>query len=337
MNSKGYFMALALLPAILSTGCSAAQINRERSLTSARTEPQMYVFESDSSGFNTKNFFYDNGEEVVAFDTQFTADIAKKSIDFLRTKTQNPITYVVVTHPNPDKFNGMNVFQSEGAKVVASRTTAESMQGVHDYKKYYFVNIAKMFTEDTYPQLARADILFDRNYEIRLQNGEVIELSELTAPGVSSNQTVAYIASQNALLVGDLVHHKAHAWLEGGIVDGKPTPSLRTWITGLNEISARFASKNPVVYGGRGEAVRLDAAVPAQISYLKRADSMVNAYVKSLGGRKIELQSDKAGQHYATLQRKFEEAFPEYTLSYMIQYGVYGLVNSFSNREENRG
>ncbi len=328
MNFKKSLMTIAILPALFSTGCSAAAVKGERSLNATNANPQIYTFESDGNGFNTKNFFYDNGQEVVVFDTQFTPDTAKKSIEFLRTKTQNPITYVVVTHPNPDKFNGMSVFQEQGAKVIASKATAGSMQGVHDYKKYYFVNIAKMFTEATYPKLSQVDVVFDQNYEIKLGNGETVELSELSSPGVSSNQTVAFIPSQNALVVGDLVHHKAHAWLEGGIVNGKPTPTIKGWIADLNELSNEFSSKNPTVYGGRGEVAPLSVAAKAQIAYLKKADSIVSKYVASLGSKKAELQSDKAGQHYVALQGLFEKAFPDYTLGYMIQYGVYGLVNS---------
>jgi len=329
MKINNMIAAAAALGSLFSTGCSAAQIGEDRSMASMNnTRARIYTFESDGNGFNTKNFFYDNGEEVVVFDTQFTPEIAKKSMEFLRTKTRNPVTYVVVTHPNPDKFNGMSVFQEQGAKVIASRATADSMKGVHEYKKYYFVNMAKMFTEETYPKLSRVDVVFDRTYDLRLKSGEVIALTELSSPGVSRNQTVASIPSVNAIVVGDLVHHNAHAWLEGGIVNGKPTPTLQGWIVDLNELQTAFKDTNPVVYGGRGEAVELDRAVKAQINYLKRADAIVSQYIGRLGARKSELQGDQAGQHYTALQAEFEKAFPSYGLGYMIQYGVYGLINS---------
>jgi glyoxylase-like metal-dependent hydrolase (beta-lactamase superfamily II) len=320
---------IAAQTCLVTFGCSAAQSKGDRSMASINnSQGQIYTFESDANGFNTKNIFYDNGQEVVVFDTQFTPEIAKKSLEFLRTKTQNPIRFVVVTHPNPDKFNGMSVFQSQGAKVIASRATANSMKGVNDYKKYYFVNIAKMFTDDTYPKLSQVDIVFDQSYKLQLKSGEVIDLTELAQPGVSSNQTVASIPSLNALIVGDLVHHNVHAWLEGGIVNGKPTPTLDGWISDLNEIRTSFGARNPVVYGGRGEAVTLDQAVTEQITYLKKADAIVSHYVSALGDKKSELLGDKANQHYLAIQAEFEKAFPAYGLGYMIQYGVYGLVNS---------
>lgn len=289
----------------------------------------MFSYESDAGGFNTKNFFYDNGEEVVVFDTQFTPELAKKSIALLRSKTKNPITYVVITHPNPDKFNGMSEFQKLGAKVIASERTADSMKGVHEYKKYFFVKLAKMFTEETYPKLSIVDITFKDNYELKLKNGEVINLRELSQPGVSSNQTVALIPGANAAVVGDLVHHGVHAWLEGGIVNGKPTPTLSGWTHDLEELQSLLQnSRQTIVYGGRGDSATIGDAVKSQIAYLKKADTIVDDYIARLGSRKAELQGDKAGDHYKALQSDFEKAFPGYGLGYMIQYGVYGLVNS---------
>jgi len=297
---------------------------------------QLYVFESDANGFNTKTFFYDTGTEVVAFDAQFTPDAAEQAIAALRAETDNPITYLVITHPSPDKFNGMTAFQTDGAKVVASQATTDALPGVQDYKKAFFVG-AGMFTDETYPTLGTVDQTFTGATTLDLGNGQTVELRELSQPGISSTQTVAFIPELDALIVGDLVHHKAHAWLEGGIVDGKATPTLDGWIADLREleqlygagaVSPTAGAAEPMVYGGRGEAAPLSIAVADQIAYLEQADKIVSDYVASLGHRKAELSGPDASKHYAALQAKFKEAFPDYDLGYMILYGVYGLVNS---------
>lgn len=311
---------------VLSAAAACAHASDNSETRSRADKGQVYVFESDGNGFNTKTVFYDNGAEVVAFDAQFTPALAEQAIAFLRQKTPNPISYLVVTHPNPDKFNGLDTFKRAGAKIVASESTAEAMPSVHAYKKYYFVNLAKMFTEETYPQLGQVDITFNGALDLELDSGEKIRLSELSGPGVSSTQTAALILSANALIVGDLIHHKAHAWLEGGIADGKPTPQLASWIKNLQELTQRYGRTNPMVYGGRGQPVSLEIAAPAQIAYLKAADKIVGDYVAALGVRKSEISGDAAGQHWMALQKAFEQAFPDYALSYMIQYGVYGLA-----------
>lgn len=280
---------------------------------------QIHVFTSDANGFDTKTYFYDDGREVVAFDAQFTPALAEQALLFLKERTKSKLTHLVVTHPNPDKFNGLGVFKAAGAKVVASRATAAAMPGVHAYKKYYFVEMAKMFTNETYPELGTIDVTFEQDLDLVLKSGARIALRELQGPGVSSNQTVALIAGANALVVGDLVHHEAHAWLEGGIVDGKPTPTIASWIKDLEEVQTRFARSNPTVLGGRGNPAPLATAVPQQIEYLRKADDLVGAYVKGLSG---------AQPDFAKLQTTFEAAFPSYTLGYMVQYGAYGLVGT---------
>lgn len=318
MKINYLMMTLATGLNFLTLGCAQSAVSADRKL--AQTTPEVYVFESGAGGFNTKTFFYDNGEEVVAFDTQFTGALAQAAIHFLRTKTNHPITYAVVTHPNPDKFNGMSVFQKAGAKVIMSSKTASALQTVQEYKEAYFVKVAKMFPEGTYPKLGTPDQVFEGYQDLRLSSGEVIELSELSSPGVSSNQTVAYIPMIRALMVGDLVHAKAHAWLEGGIVNGKPVPTLKAWVRDLLEIDQRFAGQSGItLYGGRGQAGELHTLVREQIAYLNAANSLVANYAKNLNG---------ANPDYSVLTKQFEERFPEYQLSYLITYGAYGLFNS---------
>src|SRR5215204_1461027 len=288
----------------------------------------LYTYDSGEAGFFTKTYFYDTGSEVVAFDAQFTPELAEAAIASLREQTDNPITYLVVTHPNPDKFNGAPAFQKEGADVIASEATEAAIPGVHEYKKAGFVGMG-MFTEESYPQQASVDETFRDTMTLELGDGKTVELSELSEPGVSSTQTVAFIPELDALIVGDLVHHQLHAWLEGGIVDGQATPTIDGWIRDLRELESEFAGDpEPTVYGGRGEPAPLAEAVADQITYLERADQIVTDYVAGLGDKQAELSSDQAGEHYAAIQAQLAEAFPDYAFPDMIGFSVYGLVNS---------
>jgi glyoxylase-like metal-dependent hydrolase (beta-lactamase superfamily II) len=289
---------------------------------------RLYTYDSGEAGFFTKTYFYDTGSEVVAFDAQFTPELAEAAIGLLREQTDNPITSLVITHPNPDKFNGAPVFQDAGATVIASEATTEALPGVHTYKKAGFIGMG-MFTEETYPQQATIDQTFTGTHTIELGDGKTVELRELSQPGVSSTQTVAFIPELNALVVGDLVHHNLHAWLEGGIVDGQATPTLEGWIADLREMEETFAAEpEPTVYGGRGEPAPLAVAVADQIAYLETADQIVTDYIAGLDDAKAALSGPDAAEHYAAIQAKLAEAFPTYAFPDMIAFSVYGLVNS---------
>jgi glyoxylase-like metal-dependent hydrolase (beta-lactamase superfamily II) len=288
----------------------------------------LQTFTSDASGFDTHSFYLDTGREVVVFDAQFTEPLAEALLKDIQAYTTSPIRYVVITHPNPDKMNGVGVFQRQGAKVIASDATAAAIPGVHAYKKYYFVQLAKMFTDATYPPEAKPDVTFQGQHRLALEGGAEVTLKTLTHPGASSTQTVAYIPALGALVVGDLIHHRAHAWLEGGIVDGQPHPDLTAWRAALDELTAAYPAST-TVYGGRGERAPLSEAVAAQQAYLIKLNDLILAHIKGLDDATLAaLRSDAATQqaHYAQLTDAAAAAFPDYALPYMITYGVYGLV-----------
>jgi hypothetical protein len=138
---------------------------------------------------------------------------------------------------------------------------------------------------------------------------------------------VAYLPRRQGLIVGDLVHHKAHAWLEGGIRDGKGVPDLGAWKAALEELNAW---KGATVYGGRGESAPVEEAVAEQQRYLDGMEALVKAYATELGSRKAELCGDGAAAHYEALTKRAAETSPDYALPYMVQYGVYGLVNQIA-------
>jgi glyoxylase-like metal-dependent hydrolase (beta-lactamase superfamily II) len=287
---------------------------------------KLYAFTSDAMGFDTHSFYYDTGREVVVFDAQFTESYAEALLVDIKKHTSSQIRYVVVTHPNPDKFNGVGPFQRAGAKVVTSFATAQAIPGVHAYKKAYFIGVGA-FTEETYPLEAKVDIAFADDFSLPLLGGARVELSRLEHAGVSTSQTVAYIPAIEALIVGDLVHNKAHAWLEGGIVDGKPEPDLKAWHGALDELNAY---PDAMVYGGRGQAaVPVKLAIAEEQAYLTKMEQIVGDYVAALKD-KSELSGPKAAEHHQKIADLATAAYPDYTLSYMISYGVYGLVNKIA-------
>lgn len=320
-------LSIALLAFVLGTSaCADPQVPTADSSASATSNAARAVetFTSDAAGFDTHSYWIDTGREVVVFDAQFTTDLANEVIAQIREKTKSPIRYVVVTHPNPDKFNGAPAFQAIGAKVVASKSTAAAIPGVHAYKKGYFVNVAKSFTDATYPAQATIDTTFEKDLSLPLEGDTKVELHELAHRGVSSTQTVAIVRKLDAVIVGDLVHHQAHAWLEGGIVDGKPAPDLESWKAALDELSGLEVG---TVYGGRGPSAKVEEAVRDEKAYLDAMNALVTKYVAELGPKKSELAGPEAGTHYKAIAARAARAFPGYAYPYLVEYGAYGLVS----------
>ena len=120
MQRRTIITVASMLVLTTLVGNRAPAFAQDASPVSGAAGGTLYTFDSGEAGFFTKTYFYDTGSEVVAFDAQFTPELAEAAIASLREQTDNPITSLVITHPNPDKFNGAPAFQAEGAEVTAS-------------------------------------------------------------------------------------------------------------------------------------------------------------------------------------------------------------------------
>jgi glyoxylase-like metal-dependent hydrolase (beta-lactamase superfamily II) len=310
------YFAIALITILLGACAGTTSVDEPPS------EPTgtLGTYTSGADGFHTHTYYFDTGSQVVVFDAQFTPDAARAAIDQIREDTDSPITHVVITHANPDKFNGASVFQKLGAKVVASESTVEAMPEVHAYKKHYFVNIAEQFTEDTYPERPQVDVTFEDELTISSAGGPEVVLHHLDYAATAPGHTVAEIDAVDALIVGDLVHHGVHAWLEGPIVEGAPQPDLDSWRNGL-EALRRFDVAT--VHGGRGAAAPLGQAVDQQQAYLDEVERIVRDELGPGEEPTEELNAELAG--------RIIDAFPDYEHGYMVQYSIYGLTGSIAS------
>ncbi|TVZ84875.1 MBL fold metallo-hydrolase [Streptomyces sp. BK340] len=317
--------AAALAAVAALSACSSGGVDATNSSSSLAVHPRMYTFTSDANGFDTQTHFLDTGKSVVAFDAQFTPAYARKALAYLKTKTTHPVKYVVVTHPNPDKFQGLPVFTDAGATSLASDATARAVKSVWTYKKHYFVDIAKTFTSANYPPLPAVQQTFHDRRTLTV-DGVRIELTVLKHPGISTTQTIAAIPALHDVVVGDLVHHDAHAWLEGGIANGRPVPTIDGWKDDLDQVQ-QLTGKDWTVYAGRGPSASVGKAVTQEKSYLSVADHDAANLVKPLDRRERRAAMADPSALVQQLSKELQSQFPTYQFPYMITYGAYGLID----------
>jgi glyoxylase-like metal-dependent hydrolase (beta-lactamase superfamily II) len=297
-------------------------------VAAASPATQVHVHTSDAAGFNTNSVWIDDGREVTVVDSQFTPALARALVADIGRQTRSPITRVIVTHPNPDKFNGLSVFHEAGAVSISTAATAAQMPGVHAYKQYFWVNIAKAFTADTYPRLELPKRTFSGKLVVDLKNGDTLSLIELAQGGVSGTQTVVRIDSTGDLIVGDLVANRTHAWLEGGVDTGKPVFNLAAWRASLQQLPGLAQGHAQArLFAGRGPVLPVAQAVQAQLDYLKRAESAVTAEEAALGARRTDLyDAAKQGPSIARIQGALAADFPDYAMPDLVGYSLYGWL-----------
>jgi glyoxylase-like metal-dependent hydrolase (beta-lactamase superfamily II) len=293
-------------------------------LSSSVLAGELHVFTSDAGGFDTHSVWYDDGHEVTVIDTQFTPAYARQLVESIRAATKSPITRVIVTHPNPDKFNALSVFHALGAVSVSSKKTADAIPGVDAYKRYFWTKVARAFTDETYPKVEPVTQTFEGQLVVRLKSNETLTLIELPEPGVSSSQTVVRIDKTGDLVVGDLVAHRAHAWLEGGIVDGQPRPTLDGWRRDLKVLPTLGKG---TLYGGRGAFGPVGEVVAAQLAYLDTAERLVTRLVATRTAAELA-DPERAKALHLEIQKALVKVFPQHAHPDLVGYGVYGLVMS---------
>ena len=255
--------------------------------------PNIFEFVSGPEFFHTKIFFYDNGEEVIVFDVQ-APELTKKSIEFIRSKTKNPITWVVLLQPGPFDVKGVADFQAIGARIIASKKTFDALA--------------------LEPVPIKIDSVFEFSHRLELKNGQTIILKDLLKSGSSSNHTVAYIAEEEAVFVSGLVNYLAHAWLAGHIINRRSIPTLQSWIDDLNELN-KMLKRDPevTVYGSRGKLVNLPTGVFEQTRYLKAAYPIILNYY--LANRSNWQGTNVPEKYLQEFQTEMEQAFPGFELS----------------------
>jgi glyoxylase-like metal-dependent hydrolase (beta-lactamase superfamily II) len=290
----------------------------------------VHVHTSSPDGFRTNSVWIDDGQEVTVIDTQFTPQLAEALLADIRRQTRSPVRRVIVTHPNPDKFNALSVFHREGAVSIASRETAARMAGVHAYKQFYWVQIAKAFTAESYPRLEMPRTLFDQTLTVPLKNGDSLTLSTLPSAGVSATQTVVRIDSTGDLVVGDLVANRTHAWLEGAVDSGKPVFDLAGWLADLRALPALAAGKPGArLFAGRGPALPVAESAREQQAYLIAADAAIGRQEAKLGADRAALTDPaRQGPIVQAVRDELVRAFPDHAMPDLVSYSLYGWLAS---------
>lgn len=281
--------------------------------------PNIYEFSTTPEFLNVKNYFYDNGEEVIVFDALPSTMAARKAIASIQSKTKNPITWVVILQPGVLQFSGASAYQAIGARVIASQKTVAAIQSEYEHRKKLFEAGAGVhFGIGTSEPLANVDSVFEGSHRLELKNGQAIILKDLSKSGASAHHTVAYIAEEEAVFVSDLIQYQTHSLLDGHVATGKNVPTWQSWIDDLNELNKIFKRDPEItVYASRGKLVNLPTGVYEQVRYLKAAYPIILNYY----------QANRSNWQGVNIPRKIlqefqlqmEQAFPQLAMPELVR------------------
>jgi glyoxylase-like metal-dependent hydrolase (beta-lactamase superfamily II) len=203
---------------------------------------------------------------ILVSDATATPAMAKDLIAKIRTVSDKPIKYVLLTHYHAVRVLGASAFIEEGAtEVIASKGTLELIKerGAQDMKSE-MERFPRLFRGAegvpglTWPSLVVGDGNPGRQGAVHLDLGGV--WVEIWHPGAGHTRgdTIAWVESEKVLFSGDLVEYQA------GVYTGDA--QLQEWPQTLESLRSLNAS---AIVPGRGEAMKGAEDVNKALDYTK--------------------------------------------------------------------
>ncbi len=204
---------------------------------------------------------------IMVSDATATPAMAQDLIRQIRTVSDKPIKYVLLTHYHAVRVLGASAYVAEGAtEVIASRGTYELIveRGAEDMQSE-MERFPRLFRGSesvpglTWPTLVVGDGQPGRQGSLTVDLGGVKVEIWHPGQGHTRGDTIAWVEEEKVLFSGDLVEYEA------GVYTGDA--QLEEWPATLEALRALKAE---AIVPGRGEAMKGRADVDKALDYTKR-------------------------------------------------------------------
>ena len=204
---------------------------------------------------------------IMVSDATATPDMARDLIAKIRTVSDKPIKYVLLTHYHAVRVLGASAYAAEGAtEIIASRGTYELIveRGAQDMQSE-IERFPRLFRGVegipglTWPTMVIGDGKPGRQGSLSVDLGGVKVEMWHPGPGHTRGDTIAWVEEEKVLFSGDLVEYEA------GVYTGDA--QLEEWPATLEALRALKAE---AIVPGRGEAMKGQADVNKALDYTKR-------------------------------------------------------------------
>jgi len=219
---------------------------------------------------NTGVIIGDDG--VMVIDTRATPAMAEDVIRHVRTVTDKPFKYVLLTHYHAVRVMGASAYKAD--HIIASQGTYELIKerGQQDFDSEV-QRFPRLFRSvESVPGLTWPNLVFESALTLWLGRTEV-QIRHI-GKGHSKGDTIAFLPKERVLFAGDLV--------EEGTTPYCGDAYLEEWPATLERLRGFKAEK---LVPGRGDAMMTaatsDAAIAATAGFLRDMRSAVEAGVKA--------------------------------------------------------
>jgi glyoxylase-like metal-dependent hydrolase (beta-lactamase superfamily II) len=249
--------------------------------------PGMPGMATDFEGFISNAAFVVTDEGVVVFDALGSPSLAWELRKRIADITDRPVVKVVVSHYHADHIYGLQVFQEEGAEIIAPAGALEYLDAPNAAERLE----ERRFSLDPWvndnTRLVRPDRIIDKTLSFEL-GGVRFSLNYL-GKAHSDGDLSMFVEPDAVLLAGDIIFEGRIPWV--GDAD------TRRWLEALEMMEA---SDLKALIPGHGPA----AKHPKQA--LARTREYV-AYLREVMGEAVEQMQDFASAYAQTDWSRFEK------------------------------
>lgn len=252
------------------------------------------AYTSPVKTFSTASYWLEGNDGLLMIDTQFLPKEGVQAVEQAERESGKKVKTAIVLHPNPDKFNGTEVFQKRGIQVLTSDAVLAAIPAVHVIRTGWF---AEEYKPD-YPANAAKPTPLGNATLTQTLAGVPVTLHAL-GPGCSAAHVVVQVG--DAVFVGDLINPENHAWLELGVIDA--------WLDRLEEIRKMKPTR---VFPGRGKPGGVEL-IESQATYLRFVQKTV---------RDAQPTGAPSMFRKLLLQRTIESAYPKLGYALFMRDGL---------------
>jgi len=242
---------------------------------------------TDNEGFVSNAGFVVTDEGVVVFDGLGSPSLAWKLRQKIREITDRPVVKVVVSHYHADHIYGLQVFEDEGAEILAPRGAYEYLESAAAAERLEErrFSLEPWVNDDT--RLVRPDLLIEDAHRFSL-GGIDFQLNYLGSAHSDGDLTM-YVVQDRVLYSGDIIFE--------GRVPFVGDADTRHWLQTLerletNELAALVPGHGPA-------AARPTAAVARTREYI--------AYLREVMGAAVDNFQDFASAYAEADWSRFEK------------------------------
>ena len=246
---------------VASKGFASTGDLSEKKVTFSEIGTDLYAFTAEGDP-NSAVIVGEDG--CLVFDAQATPAMAGKVIERVRTVTDKPIKYVVLSHYHAVRVLGASAYKAQA--IIASEETRRLVEerGQQDWDSEYG-RFPRLFQDaESIPGLTWPTLTFEGEMSIWLGKREV-RLMQLGA-GHTSGDIVAWVPDAEVMFSGDLIEYHSACYCGDA--------HLREWPMTLNEIR-EFNPK--AIAPGRGDALK-------GLETTREAIAMTRDFVSTLYG-----------------------------------------------------